>query len=181
MKLIVGLGNPGKEYEKTRHNAGFMVIDNYVKNHNLHPKEKMNGTYYETKIGTDKIILLKPQSYINLSGDVIKKYLDYFKINIADIIIIHDDMDLAVGIIKLREKGGSAGHNGLNNIEAQLHTQNYKRVKIGISHGEETVNHVLGKFNKKEKEIVDQLIEICEEIITDFPKLTFENLMNKYN
>lgn len=183
MKLVVGLGNPGKEYENTRHNIGFMMIDRIVKEYNLVEKEKMNGLYYELKIGDEKIYLLKPLSYMNLSGTVVKKYMDYFKINSEDILIIHDDLDLPVGTHKLREKGSSGGHNGLKSIEQNIGTSEYKRIKIGISNNKEidTKDYVLGKFSKAEKEELNKFINQAPEIINDYIKLSFQNLMNKYN
>ena len=134
MKLIVGLGNPGKEYENTRHNMGFVMIDEIASSLNCNiNQEKFGGLYTKVNIGGENIILLKPQKYINLSGEVIQKYVDYFKIDISDILIISDDLDMPVGKIKLKLSGSSGGHNGLKNIELHLKTKNYKRIKIGIS------------------------------------------------
>jgi len=133
MKLIVGLGNPGKEYENTRHNTGFMAIDEYAKINNIDfNKNKFDGLYTDILVNNEKVILLKPQKYMNLSGEVIYKYMDYFKIKKEDILIIYDDMDLDVGTFKIRFKGGSAGHNGLKNIESNISSNEYKRIKIGI-------------------------------------------------
>lgn len=183
MKLIVGLGNPGKEYENTRHNIGFMSVDKIINEKNLTEKEKFNGKYYEYNINNEKIIILKPQSYINLSGQVINKFVNYFKIDTDDILIIHDDLDLPVGKIKLRMSGGSGGHNGLKDIENCLKTKNYKRIKVGISNNKnvDTKDYVLGRFNSEDKKIIDNSINTILNIINDFPYLTFENLMNKYN
>ena len=134
MKLIVGLGNKGKEYDNTRHNIGFMALDRILEEYNLVlNKEKFNGLYIDTVINGEKIIFLKPLKYMNLSGEVIKKYIDFFKIEISDILIISDDMDLDIGRYKLRYKGSSGGHNGLKNIEQNIGTNVYKRLKIGIS------------------------------------------------
>lgn len=183
MKLIVGLGNPGKEYVKTRHNIGFMAIDKYIENKNLNSKEKFGGIYYETNINGEKTILLKPQKYINLSGEVIIQFVKFFKINIDDVLIIHDDLDMPVGKTKLRMSGGSGGHNGLKNIELYFKTKNYKRVKVGISNNKniDTKNYVLGKFNNDDNKIIEESLNKIVNIIDDLPKLTFENLMNKYN
>ncbi len=183
MKLIVGLGNPGKEYVKTRHNIGFMAIDKYIENKNLNSKEKFGGIYYETNINGEKAILLKPQKYINLSGEVIIQFVKFFKINIDDVLIIHDDLDMPVGKTKLRMSGGSGGHNGLKNIELYFKTKNYKRVKVGISNNKniDTKNYVLGKFNNDDNKIIEESLNKIVNIIDDLPKLTFENLMNKYN
>lgn len=183
MKLIVGLGNPGKEYENTRHNTGFMIIDAYAMKRNISfDKTKFGGTYGETIIQNEKVILLKPQKYINLSGEVIQKYVAYYKIAIEDVLIICDDMDLEVGTYKLRYKGSST-HNGLKNIEANLHTQEYKRLKVGISKNKQidTVAYVLGKFTKEEQVKMNKVIIDAQNIIDDFITLSFDNLMNKYN
>lgn len=182
MKLIVGLGNKGNEYNNTRHNVGFMVVDNYINKNNLTLKSKLDGLYAETIINGEKVIFLKPQNYINLSGDVINKYIKYFKIDIKDILVIHDDMDLEIGTFKIRYKGGSAGHNGLKNIEANLKTNEYKRIKIGISKNNiDKVDYVLGKFSSTELSKLNKIIDITYNIIEDFVSLSFENLMNKYN
>lgn len=182
MKLIVGLGNPGNEYAKTRHNVGFMAIDNYLENDNNF-QEKFKGLYLEKNINGEKIIFLKPQKYMNLSGEVVISFIKFYKINIDDILIIHDDLDLPVGKIKLRMSGGCGGHNGLRDIEKHLGSKNYKRIKVGISNNKlmETKNYVLGKFNVEETKIINDAISKISSIINDFPKLTFENLMNKYN
>ena len=182
MKLIVGLGNKGNEYNNTRHNVGFMVVDNYINKNNLTLKSKLDGLYAETIINGEKVIFLKPQNYINLSGDVINKYIKYFKIDIKDILVIHDDMDLEIGTFKIRYKGGSDGHNGLKNIESNLKTNEYKRIKIGISKNNiDKVDYVLGKFSSTELSKLNKVIDITYNIIEDFVSLSFENLMNKYN
>lgn len=184
MKLIVGLGNPGKEYEKTRHNIGFMVLDYYASLHNLtFQKQKFNGIYAEFVYNQEKIILLKPQSFINLSGEVVRKFIDFFKISIDDLFIIHDDLDLEIGTYKLKPAGSSAGHNGLKNIELHLGTQKYKRLKIGISNNKmiDTKDYVLGKLTKEEEEKLDDIIRISHKILDDYLKVSFDLLMNRYN
>lgn len=184
MKLIVGLGNPGKEYENTKHNMGFMAIDEFAKSKNVEiAKSKFNGLYVEIYNNNEKIILLKPQMYINLSGDVIKKYVDFYKIDINDILIISDDLDLDVGKIKIKYKGGSGGHNGLKNIESNLKTKEYKRIKIGISNNKkiDTKDYVLGKFTPNDKQIIDDIMSIMPSILDDYLNMDFECLMSKYN
>ena len=184
MKLIIGLGNPGKEYENTRHNTGFMAIDEYAKVNNINfNKNKFDGLYADILVNNEKVILLKPQKYMNLSGEVIYKYMDYFKIKKEDILVIYDDMDLEVGSFKIRYKGGSAGHNGLKNIESNISSNEYKRIKIGISKNKniDTVNYVLGKFTQEEKEKLDEVLKNIPNIIDDYLKLDFDKVMNKYN
>lgn len=185
MKLIVGLGNPGKNYEKTRHNVGFMMLDMYVKEKNINAKWnlKFNGLYIEANINNDKIIFLKPQSFMNLSGDVVKKYVDYFKIKIDDILVISDDLDLNIGNFKLRDRGSSGGHNGLKDIERVLGTNVYKRLKIGISNDKniDTKDYVLGKINKDDMKILDNLLQNLVIVFDDYFSISFIDLMNKYN
>lgn len=184
MKLIVGLGNPGKVYENTRHNIGFDVIDEYLKKYNEEIKqEKFDGLYTKLNINNEKVIFLKPQKYMNLSGEVIKKYVDFYKIQVEDILVIHDDLDQQLGNIKLKQNSSSGGHNGIKNIESQLGTKNYKRLKIGISNDKkiDTKNYVLSKINNEDRKILDESIKICLNIIDDYFIIDFEHLMNKYN
>ena len=184
MKLIVGLGNPGNEYNNTRHNIGFMVIDKYLLKNNIFDlKEKFGGLYVDVKIKNEKILFLKPQEYINLSGDVIKRFVEYYKIDISDILVINDDLDLNIGNFKLKSSGSSAGHNGLKNIELNLGTKEYKRLKIGISNNKsiDTKNYVLSKFSADEMKLVDNIINLSTDIIDDYLTMTFNDLMAKYN
>ena len=184
MKLIVGLGNPGKEYENTRHNAGYRFIDSYAKSKNLEiNKEKFNGFYTTFTQNNEKIILLKPAKYMNLSGEVIKEYINYFKINIEDILIITDDLDTEIGTIKLKYKGSSGGHNGLKNIEHHLKTNEYKRLKIGISNNKEIdkIDYVIGKVEKGELDKLNEINKLSPNLIDDFINLKFDKVMNKYN
>lgn len=185
MKLIIGLGNPGKEYENTRHNIGFNVVDNYIlkKRFSGNWKNKFNGLYFEVNVGKEKVIFLKPQSYMNLSGGVVKKFIDFFKINIDDILVISDDLDLLVGNFKLKEKGSSGGHNGLKDIEKCIGTSIYKRLKVGISNDKkcDTKDYVLGKISKDDMEVYKSLYSVFENIIDDYFSINFSNLMNKYN
>lgn len=184
MKLIVGLGNPGKEYEKTRHNVGFMAIDKIAEYFNVSiTKQKFCGLYGELYINNEKIILLKPEKYMNLSGEVVRDYVNFFKIKLEDILIIHDDLDTSIGKIRLRYKGSSGGHNGLKNIQMHLSSQEYKRVKIGISNdkNKSTKDYVLGNFSKDDFILLKDIIDKMPNIIQDLLTLSFENLMNKYN
>lgn len=184
MKLIVGLGNPGREYEQTRHNMGYIFIDKFAKEYNTEiKKEKFNGLYAEVTIDGEKIILVKPLSYVNLSGEVVEKYKDNFKINLEDILIISDDLDMPFGKIRLRQDGSSGGHNGLKNIELHLHSSQFKRLKIGISNDKtiDTKDYVLGTFSKEENKIIEEITDTVINILKDYVSLSFPNLMNKYN
>ena len=184
MKLIVGLGNPGREYENTRHNIGFMVLDKYLNKRGItNYKEKFNGIYYEDNIDGEKIILLKPQKYMNLSGEVVINYINYFKIDIDDILVISDDLDMPLGKIKLKLSGSCGGHNGLRNIENNIGTQNYKRLKLGISNNKDydTKDYVLSKINSEDMKTLDPSLEAGADIIKMFPSVKFDIIMNKYN
>lgn len=184
MKLIVGLGNPGNEYNNTRHNIGFRMIDKIINKLNITlNKEKFDGLYGETIINGEKVLFLKPLRYMNLSGTVIREYVNYFKIDINDILIICDDLDTPVGNLRLRYKGSPGGHNGLKDIEKNLNTAAYKRLKVGISNNKniDTKDYVLGKFTKEENEILKETEQKVLNIFDDYLKLSFENLMSKYN
>ncbi len=184
MRLIVGLGNPGKEYENTRHNVGFNIIDKYLKKNNYKlDKEKFNGKFTKISINGEDTILLEPLTYMNLSGDSVRKVMDFYKIKVEDILIIQDDLDMPVGKIKLKEKSSSGGHNGIKDIENKLGTNSFKRLKVGISNNKliDTKDYVLGKFSSEEKEILDKTYEICLNIIDDFFVMNFDLLMGKYN
>ena len=184
MKMIVGLGNPGDEYVNTRHNIGYMFIDDFANKHNvIIDKKKFNGLYTELMIDNEKVILVKPLSYMNLSGEVVSKFVNYFKINLNDLLIINDDLDLPLGKIRLRENGSSGGHNGLKNIALHLGTEDFKRLKIGISNdkGMDTKDYVLGKFSKEDIKLLNELKETVSELQEDFIKIDFDRLMNKYN
>lgn len=184
MKLIVGLGNPGKEYENTRHNMGFMFIDNYAKSKGLEiTNSKFNGLYTDFVYNNEKVILLKPQTYMNLSGESVRACIDFFKIDIDDILIISDDLDLPIGNFRLKMKGSSGGHNGLKNIENHLNTSDFKRLKIGISKNSniDTKDYVIGKLDKSTKESIEKMMPVINEVLDDFIVLDFERLMSKYN
>lgn len=181
MKLIVGLGNPGKEYENTRHNLGYLFIDYYLnkKGINLEWKEKFNGLYLDTVIGGEKIIFMKPLKYMNLSGEAVRKYLDYFKIDVSDLLVVVDDLDLGVGNYKIKNNGSSGGHNGLKNIELNIGTQNYKRFRIGISNTTYDVkDYVLGKISVKD---YYDVFDILSDVLDRFYNTSFDILMSKYN
>ena len=186
MKLIVGLGNPGKEFENTRHNIGFMIIDNYIsvkKINILDWQKKFNALYLQTNINGEKVIFLKPQTYMNLSGEAVKKFVDYFKINIDDILIISDDLDLKIGNFKLKSNGSSGGHNGLKSIANCIGTENYKRLKVGISKSGEIASkdYVIGKIFSSDFEIYKNLFNYLVDVIDDYLQLPFCDLMCKYN
>lgn len=184
MKLVVGLGNPGKEYDNTRHNIGFSLLDVIVKDKGLcFDSEKFNAKYVETNIDGERVLLIKPLSYMNLSGIVVKKYMDYFKISKEDLLVIQDDLDMVVGKVKFVYNSSSGGHNGIKNIEEQISTKEYVRLKIGISNnkGVDTKDYVLGKFSKEESNLLNNTYNKLINLVEDFVKLDKTMLMSKYN
>lgn len=182
MKLIVGLGNPGKNYENTRHNCGFKAINFYAEKNNLTFKNKFNGEYCENVINNEKIILLKPQTYMNLSGECVIKFVNYYNINIEDILVIYDDVDFETGTFKIKRNGSSGGHNGIRNIIDNLKTENIKRIRMGISKNEiARMDYVLGKFSKEDTEKINNILPTIEKVINDFTIKTIDQLMDTYN
>ena len=181
MKLIVGLGNPDKEYEKTRHNVGFMVLDNYLGN--ISWKEKFNAMYATEIIDGEKVLFVKPLTYMNLSGDAVVEFVNYYDIDYEDILIIHDDLDLPFGKYKIKVDSSSGGHNGVKSIISRLGSQDFARLKIGISHDRsiDTRDYVLGKFSKEDKELFDSMQGVYKKIINCFIKEGIDRTMNIYN
>ena len=152
MKLVVGLGNPGKEYDKTRHNCGFRAIDFYAENNNLSFKSKFNGLYADLVVNNEKLLLVKPQTFMNLSGDCVIQFMKYYNLKIEDLLVIYDDTDFETGTFKIKRGGSSAGHNGIKDIINKLHTENICRVRVGISKNNISLaDYVLGRFGKSNK------------------------------
>lgn len=177
MKLIVGLGNPGREYEKTRHNSGFMVMDLIAQELRVDINiNKFKGLYAKTNVKGESVILLKPQTYMNLSGESVREIMDYFKIDKEDLLVIYDDLDLPVGKIRLRSKGSAGGQNGVKNIIQHLGSQEFNRIRVGI--GKDTripvVDYVLGKVKKEE------LIDF-EEALVDAKNAAIHSINNDFN
>lgn len=169
MFLIVGLGNPGTEYANTRHNIGFIAADAIAGRYGFGPfKAKFDGLLAEGKIEGEKVYLLKPQTFMNLSGNSVIKAAAFYKIPPQNVIVIHDDMDLQPGQLKAKLGGGSGGHNGIKSIDAHI-TPGYNRVRIGVGHpagkGEQVVSHVLSGFSKDDKKLVDAALETAAETI----------------
>ncbi len=181
MKLIVGLGNPDKEYDKTRHNVGFMVIDNYLGSVNW--SNKFNALYCEKVINGEKIIFVKPLTYMNNSGNAVGEFVRYFNIDNKDILVIQDDLDLNVGDYKLKMHSSSGGHNGIKSIITSLGNQDFPRLKVGIGSvkKDEVIDYVLGKFSKSELEVLNELFNTFDKIINSFINEGIDKTMNVYN
>lgn len=186
MRIIVGLGNPGTKYEQTRHNAGFMVIDELLNRYNWElNKTKFNGKYAVELLEGEKVILLKPQTYMNLSGESLRPLMDYYHIAKEDIVVIFDDLDLPAGKIRLRQKGGHGGHNGMRSIIDHLGTKDFNRIRVGIGrpdHPMPVIDYVLGKFSKEEQDKVQASIEHAADACEEWLKgADFQQVMNKFN
>lgn len=182
MKLIVGLGNPGKKYAFTRHNMGFMAIDAYIKVHQL--SMTFDKKFQGELLKHPEYILLKPFTYMNLSGESVHAVIDYYNIDLKDVVVIYDDLAIPFGSIRIREKGSAGGHNGIKSIINHVHTQDFKRVRLGIDmpHPTSSKDFVLSKFHKRDKpqieEVILKSINIIEDFINDKP---FEKIMSTYN
>ena len=184
MKLVVGLGNKGREYENTRHNMGFMLVDRYLQYKNITDKfkDKFNAIYIETTINNEKVIFIKPMTYMNNSGIAVRAFVDFYKLNSEDILVISDDLDLDLGKFRLRRNGSSGGHNGLKSIISHLGTDNFKRLRIGISNDkDDVINYVLSKFSKKELNEIDTMYDTLVKVLDDYFVMDFTSLMSKYN
>lgn len=184
MILIVGLGNPGKEYEQSRHNTGFKVIDLVASKLGVtNYQKKFNGHYHKLKVKNQDVILLKPQTFMNLSGECVIQFMNYFKIEKDNLLVIHDDLDLPVGTIRLKKTGGDAGQRGLRNIITHLGTSDIHRLRVGIDNDKRipTVSYVLGKVEQEKMEDYQDSIERAAQCSIDFISKDTANLMNKYN
>lgn len=181
MKLIFGLGNPGGEYANTRHNIGFILLDDYIGENKW--SKKFNGLYIEKNINGEKYIFVKPLSYMNLSGGVVSSFVKYYKVTNKDIIVIHDDLDLPVGKIRIKVNSSAGGHNGIKDIIKSLNTQEFCRIKVGISNNKDidTKDYVLGKFSKADMDTIKNVERDVFEIIENYDFDKIDSLMNKYN
>lgn len=186
MKLVVGLGNPGKEYENTRHNIGFELADMFAKKYGCTFKneKKFDASIFDINIDGEKVIVAKPLTYMNLSGTAVKKIVDFYNINSEDILILHDDLDMVFGKIKVVNNSSSGGHNGLKSITKAIETRNYVRFKIGICGRDrsiEAIDCVLGKFSKEQRDILDDIYGKVDMLIEDFVKYDIVRLKQIYN
>lgn len=184
MKLIVGLGNPGKEYEKTRHNTGFMVMDRLAETFQVSINvKKFKGEYVKFKYRGEDVILLKPMTYMNNSGESVIQVMNYFKMDVEDLLVIYDDMDMPTGKLRLRQSGGAGGHNGIKSIIAHVGTQNFKRIRVGIDKHPQipVVDYVLGRFSKEEQPLIDEGIDHAVKAVEMMLDKDFVAAMNAFN
>lgn len=185
MKVIVGLGNPGREYAQTKHNVGFMLVDALAEKLGITDwQSKFDALIAEGRMGTEKILLVKPQTYMNESGRAVGPLMNWYKLPVEDLIVAHDDMDIPAGTIRIRKKGSAGGHNGIKSILAHVGEENFSRVRIGIGRplpGWTVVNHVLAPFQEddvpKIREAIQYLLPAVECIVTE----DTDKAMNLYN
>ena len=183
MKVVVGLGNPGSRYAGTRHNVGFEVVDMIAAGPGTGPfRKKFEAQVAELKYGDEAVLLVKPETFMNLSGRSLRAAVDFYKVAPADVMVICDDMALPVGKLRIRGTGGNGGHNGLRNIEAQMGTVDYARLRLGVGARETAgVDHVLGKFKPGERPAVEQAVERAAEAVLVWVKDGITVCMNRYN
>ena len=186
MKIIVGLGNPGNEYAKTRHNVGFMLVDALAEHLNINLwKDKFNAQIAEGRIGTEKILLVKPQTYMNNSGEAVGPLMRWYKVTPEDIIVAHDDMDIPAGTIRIRKKGSSGGHNGIKSLIAHLGSENFPRVKVGVGTKPnpeyDLAAWVLGRFPKEQEADLKSALEHATAAVRLIVSGKIDEAMNKYN
>ena len=186
MYLVVGLGNPGKQYEATRHNMGFDTVDRLVEDYNV-PQGgvKFNAMYGKTMIGGEKVILMKPLSFMNLSGAPVREMANYFKIDPeSELIVIYDDIDLEPGQLRIRKQGSAGGHNGIKDIIRQLGTEKFLRIKVGVGakpKGWDLADHVLGRFSTEDRKLVDEAIAKAAKAVDIIISQGTDAAMNEYN
>lgn len=185
MRLIVGLGNPGKKYEQTRHNVGFLVVDELLKKLNISLDQEGFKSFYTTYFYKgEKIIICKPQTYMNLSGEAVSEIVSYYKIKHEDIVVIYDDLDLPMGKLRLRASGSSGGHNGIKNIINLLGDQNIKRIRIGISRDDkyDVKDYVLSKISGDDLKLFNEAkIKAADALLYWLYESDFNKVMSKFN
>ncbi|HEQ0480871.1 TPA: aminoacyl-tRNA hydrolase [Streptococcus pyogenes] len=187
VKMIVGLGNPGSKYEKTKHNIGFMAIDNIVKNLDVTFTDDKNfkAQIESTFINHEKVYFVKPTTFMNNSGIAVKALLTYYNIDITDLIVIYDDLDMEVSKLRLRSKGSAGGHNGIKSIIAHIGTQEFNRIKVGIGRplkGMTVINHVMGQFNTEDNIAISLTLDrVVNAVKFYLQENDFEKTMQKFN
>ncbi len=185
MKLIIGLGNPGRDYAGTRHNIGFGVITRLSDQYNIPlDRKEHKGICGRGMIGGEKVILVQPQTFMNLSGECVGAMSSYYKVEPEDIIVTYDDVDLEVGQIRVRRKGSAGGHNGMKSIIAHLGTQEFPRIKVGVGakpEGGDLARHVLGRFSREDEKNVSEVLDLAAEAVETVITAGVEEAMNRYN
>ena len=185
MKLIVGLGNPGPEYDRTRHNMGFKVIDKLATKYQIDVSHsKFKGKYGTGLINGEKIILFKPYTYMNLSGEAVSEIVSYYKVDLQDVIVIYDDIDVAPGLIRIRKSGNPGSHNGMKSVTDYLNDKNFPRVRVGTGKpkgNEDLIEYVIGAIDDEDKKLLEEGINKAFEATSMIIEKDIDSAMNKYN
>lgn len=185
MKIIIGLGNPGRQYEDTRHNAGFMVLDKFADKHGVDiSKARFNALLGEVFVNGEKVVLVKPMTYMNNSGQAVGEVLNFYKPDLEDIIVVVDDIEIELGMLRIRAKNGKGTHNGLKSIYAHLKTDDYAKMKLGVGKFKrdmDLADFVLARPSKEDDEIIDDLIDRAVEALDEFTASPIDIVMNKFN
>ena len=184
MKIIAGLGNPGKEYENTKHNVGFLTIDILAEKYDIKVnKIKFKGLIGEGMIGTEKVILVKPQTYMNLSGQCVREIVAFYKLDMEDLVVIYDDIDLPMGNLRIRKKGSAGTHNGMRSIIYDLQDDGFPRVRVGIG-GErkgDLANYVISGFSGDDRKLIEEAIVKAADAVTCLVEYGIDRAMVDYN
>lgn len=185
MYIIVGLGNPEPEYENTRHNMGFKVINKIANTYKIEMnRTKFNAIYGQGIIQDQKVILVKPQTYMNLSGQAVHEFVNFYKINPENLIVLYDDVDIEKGIVKIRKKGGPGTHNGMKSVTQEIGTQEFPRIRIGIGapmYKNDMINYVIGAIPEEDKKQLEQGIKTASKAVEEILKHGIDMAMNRYN
>ena len=185
MYLIIGLGNPEEEYSRTRHNMGFDTINKISEKYNIKVnKSKFNSLYGTGTIENEKVILIKPQTYMNLSGEAVRDFINFYKVTAKEIIVIYDDLDIEPGIIKIRKKGGPGTHNGMKSVVGEIKTEDFCRIRIGIGnpiYKNDLLNFILNKIPDEEYKVLQDAQDNAYKAVIEILKNGIDSAMNKYN
>ena len=185
MYIIVGLGNPESDYAKTRHNMGFNVINKISEKFSIDiSKTKFKSLYGTGNINGEKVILVKPQTYMNLSGDAVQQFVNFYKTSLENVLVIYDDIDTEPGKIRIRKTGGPGTHNGMKSVVSCLNSENFPRVRVGIGmpeHKNDLINYVIGYIPEEQLEILQKGVNIAAEAVEDILKNGIDKAMNKFN
>jgi peptidyl-tRNA hydrolase, PTH1 family len=184
MKVVVGLGNPGKQYHGTRHNVGFAVLDGLAASPSCGRfQSRFSAQVAEMMEGNEKVLLVKPEMFMNLSGRSVREVTDFYRLELTDLLVVCDDVNLPLGKLRIRRKGSHGGHNGLRDIQNHLGTQDYARLRIGVdAAGEgELVDHVLGRFRPSERPVIEEAVAVAIEAVSVWAQQGLDACMARYN
>ena len=185
MKIIVGLGNPEKDYSKTRHNMGFNVINSLASNYKIDiSKKKFDAEYGTGQIEGEKVVLVKPQTFMNLSGKSVIQFVNFYKISMEDLLIVYDDVDIDISKIRIRKNGSAGSHNGMKSVVEELNTDEFPRIRVGIGkpkYEDDMINYVIGAIPEEEIEGLNLGVDKAKDAIIEIIKYGIDLAMNKYN